>query len=63
MILPPCGIFSSIELAREYIKETFENTSITDPWNPQFDCEMHKSGGEFGTWEEIYIWGREVDER
>lgn len=63
MVLPPCGVFSTIEKARDYISETFENTSIAEPWNDQFESELHRSKGEFGVHEEIYIWGREVDVR
>lgn len=63
MTLPPCGIFSTIEKAREYISETFEETTIAEPWNEDFGSEMHRSKEQFGTYEEIYIWGREVDER
>lgn len=61
--LPPCGIFSSIDLAREYIKDTFETASVSEEWNETFNAEVHKTESFDGTHEEIYIWGREVDER
>lgn len=63
MTLPPCGIFSTIEKAREYIKETFEEPVLAEEWDERFQGEMHRSKEFSGTWEEIYIWGRELDER
>lgn len=63
MTLPPCGIFSTIEKARDYIKETFDKPKLAEDWDDDFDGEMYRSDNSDGVWEEIYIWGRELDER
>lgn len=62
MTLPPCGVFSTLEKARAFITEHYEGTKIIEPWDEMFESEMHRSTETFGNHEDIYIWGKCLDE-